>query len=241
MKWFKVHAEIINDPKIRALAFEDRWHFVAIMALTADGTLDEPADLRDELVSVALGLHGIDLEKAKARLMRLRLIGDNWKPTRWEKRQESADPTSAERQRRWKESRAQSKTYEVETVSNALGNALCNGTSNAQKKKKKREEELEETSCDVSRATTATRFVPPTAEAVREYCAYSGHHIDAERFIDHYTANGWRVGKVPMKSWQHAASGWWRRDQEKPMARASPTTRNRSLAEDLTDRSWATQ
>ena len=136
MKWFKVHAEIIHDPKIRALAFEDRWHFVAVMALTADGTLDEPAELRDELVSVALGLHGIDLEKAKARLMRLRFIGDDWKPTRWEKRQACADPTSAERQRRWKESRAQSKACEEETVSNALPN----GASNGQKKKEKREE-----------------------------------------------------------------------------------------------------
>lgn len=234
MKWFKVHAEIIHDPKIRALAFEDRWHFVAIMALTADGTLDEPAELRDELVSVALGLHGIDLEKAKARLMRLRLIGDDWKPTRWEKRQASADPTSAERQRRWKESRAQSKAYEVEAVSNALPN----GASNGQKKKEKREEELEETSVDVSHARKSGRFVPPSAEDVRRYCLETGHHIDAERFVDHYTSNGWRVGKVAMKSWQHAVAGWWRRDQEKPTARASPT-RTRSIAEDLTDRSWA--
>ena len=234
MKWFKVHAEIIHDPKIRALAFEDRWHFVAVMALTADGTLDEPAELRDELVSVALGLHGIDLEKAKARLMRLRLIGDDWKPTRWEKRQASADPTSAERQRRWKESRAQSKAYEEETVSNALGN----GASNGQKKKKKREEELEETSVDVSHTRKSGRFVPPSADDVRRYCRETGHHIDAERFVDHYTSNGWRVGKVAMKSWQHAVAGWWRRDQEKPTARASPT-RTRSIAEDLTDRSWA--
>jgi hypothetical protein len=233
MKWFKVHAEIIHDPKIRALAFEDRWHFVAVMALTADGTLDEPAELRDELVSVALGLHGIDLEKAKARLMRLRLIGGDWKPIQWEKRQASADPTSAERQRRWKESRAQSKAYEDNTVSNALPN----GASNGQKKKEKREEELEETSCDVSRARKAPRFSPPTAEDVDRYCRETGHHIDAERFIDHYASNGWRVGKVPMKSWQHAVAGWWRRDQDKAIPRGG--TRARSIAEDLTDRSWA--
>lgn len=231
MKWFKVHAEIIHDPKIRALAFEDRWHFVAVMALTADGTLDEPAELRDELVSVALGLHGIDLEKAKARLMRLRLIGEDWKPTRWEKRQASTDPTSAERQRRWKESRAQSKAYDDHTVSNALPNGASNG------QKKKREEELEETSYEVSRARTREKFKPPTAEDVQRYCRETGHHIDAERFIDHYTANGWRVGKVPMKSWQHAVAGWWRRDQDKAIPRGG--TRARSLAEDLTDRSWA--
>lgn len=105
MKWFKVHNEIIHDPKIRALAFEDRWHFVAIMCLTNDGTLDEPPELRDELVSVALGLHGVDLEKCKSRLLRLRLIGPDWKPCNWERRQESSDPKAAERMRRFREAR----------------------------------------------------------------------------------------------------------------------------------------
>lgn len=230
MKWFKVYAEIIHDPKIRALAFEDRWHFVALMALTCDGTLDEPADLRDELVSVALGLHGIDLEKAKARLMRLRLISDDWKPSRWDKRQASADPTGAERQRRWKENLAKSKAKQ----SPAVSNGVSNGSTNAQniEVRSKKDSSYEESS-----ARTREKFKPPTAEDVQRYCRETGHHIDAERFIDHYTANGWRVGKVPMKSWQHAVAGWWRRDQDKAIPRGG--TRARSIADDLTDRSWA--
>lgn len=118
MKWFKVYAEIINDPKIRALAYEDRWHFVALMALTCDGTLDEPADLRDELVSVALGLHGIDLEKTKARLMRLRLIGSDWKPVRWDERQASSDPTAAERMRRYRDAKTLKKKEVTDVTRN---------------------------------------------------------------------------------------------------------------------------
>lgn len=102
---------------------------------------------------------------------------------------------------------------------------------------RREEKRLKETSCDVSHAT-GKRFVPPTPEDIRDWCQETGHHIDAERFIDHYTANGWRVGKVPMKSWKAAASGWWRRDQDNPKPRATGT-RARSLAEDLTDRSWA--
>jgi hypothetical protein len=236
MKWFKVHAEIIHDPKIRALAFEDRWHFVAVMALTADGTLDEPAELRDELVSVALGLHGVDLDKAKARLMRLRLIGDDWKPCKWDKRQDSTDPRAAERMRRYRAAITDEKQRVATPERNVTRNVTA--TLRVEERREKREEELEETSCDASRARKAPRFSPPTAEDVNRYCRETGHHIDAERFIDHYASNGWRVGKVPMKSWQHAVAGWWRRDQEKPTARASPT-RTRSIAEDLTDRSWA--
>lgn len=118
MAWFKVHAEIIHDPKIRALAFEDRWHFVALMALTCDGTLDEPEEFRDELVSVALGLHGIDLDKTKARLMRLRLIRPDWKPVRWEERQASSDPTAAERMRRHRESKTLKKKEVTDVTRN---------------------------------------------------------------------------------------------------------------------------
>lgn len=236
MKWFKVYAEIIHDPKIRALAFEDRWHFVALMALTCDGTLDEPEELRDELVSVALGLHSVDLEKVKARLMRLRLIGDDWKPSKWDKRQDSTDPRAAERMRRYRESVRDEKTGDESVTRNVTRNVTA--TLRVEERREKREEELEETSSDVSPATKSERFVPPTPEDVRRYCSETGHHIDAERFVDHYTSNGWRVGKVRMKSWQHAVAGWWRRDQERPQARGSPT-RTRSLAEDLTDRSWA--
>lgn len=36
----------------------------------------------------------------------------------------------------------------------------------------------------------------------------------ADKFYNHYQANGWKVGKNPMKSWQAAASGWITRDSE---------------------------
>ena len=124
MKWFKLHNEIIHDPKIRALAFEDRWHFVALMALTNDGTLDEPEDLRDELVSVALGLHGVDLDKCKARLIRMRLIGADWRPCNWDKRQESSDPKAAERQRRYKANLLKGKGINV-TEAEVTRNLRC--------------------------------------------------------------------------------------------------------------------
>lgn len=103
MKWLKLHNDIIHDPKIRALAYEDRWHFVALMVLMNDGTLDEPESIRDELVEVCLGLHGIDLANLKNRLVRLRLIDDGWRPVQWESRQAAKDATGAERQKKFRE------------------------------------------------------------------------------------------------------------------------------------------
>ena len=52
------------------------------------------------------------------------------------------------------------------------------------------------------------RFIPPTMEDVQAYIAEKGYRIDPQRFIDHYEANGWRVGRNPMKSWQAAVRTW---------------------------------
>jgi hypothetical protein len=32
--------------------------------------------------------------------------------------------------------------------------------------------------------------------------------VEAEKFVNYYTSNGWRVGKNPMKSWSAAANNW---------------------------------
>lgn len=70
-------------------------------------------------------------------------------------------------------------------------------------------------------------FVPPTVEEVRDYCQANGlEHVDAEFFIDHYTANGWVVGKssIKMKSWQATVRNWERRAKEKLGLKQSGTS-----------------
>lgn len=58
------------------------------------------------------------------------------------------------------------------------------------------------------------RFTPPTIEEVEAYCNESKYKIDAERFIAHYSSNGWMVGKNKMKDWKAAVRNWWLRDNE---------------------------
>ena len=55
----------------------------------------------------------------------------------------------------------------------------------------------------------------PTLEEVKAYCSERGNKVDPERFIDYYTANGWRVGKNPMKDWKAAVRTWERSDVQK--------------------------
>lgn len=52
------------------------------------------------------------------------------------------------------------------------------------------------------------RFTPPTYEQVADYCKERGKGVDPERWFNYYTANGWKVGKNPMKDWKAAVMTW---------------------------------
>lgn len=54
------------------------------------------------------------------------------------------------------------------------------------------------------------RFVPPTLTEVQSYCSERKNSVDAQRFIDYYIANGWKVGKNKMKDWKAAVRTWER-------------------------------
>lgn len=54
------------------------------------------------------------------------------------------------------------------------------------------------------------RFTPPTVDEVRAYCKERQNNVDAERFVDYYTSNGWHVGKNSMKDWKAAVRTWER-------------------------------
>lgn len=62
---------------------------------------------------------------------------------------------------------------------------------------------------------TQTRFIKPTVDEVKEYCEERKNNVDAERFVDYYTANGWKVGKNQMKDWKAAVRTWEKGDKKK--------------------------
>jgi uncharacterized protein YdaU (DUF1376 family) len=55
--------------------------------------------------------------------------------------------------------------------------------------------------------------VQPTLEEVQEYCKTRQNSVDAQAWFDHYTSNGWKVGRVPMKDWRAAVRTWERNSQ----------------------------
>lgn len=60
------------------------------------------------------------------------------------------------------------------------------------------------------------RFAPPTRDQVLLEAAKCGlPEVEVDKFLAYYGSNGWRVGKSPMRSWQHALSGWTARWRER--------------------------
>ena len=56
----------------------------------------------------------------------------------------------------------------------------------------------------------SNKFVAPTLDEVTAYCNERHNNVDANRFIDYYTSNGWMVGKNKMKDWKAAVRNWER-------------------------------
>lgn len=101
----------------------------------------------------------------------------------------------------------------------------CNGYSNVtvtecnptdKEEDKDRDIDIEEEKKEIKKCKTASRFTPPTLDEVNAYCSERNNNVDAQRFIDYYTANGWKVGRNSMKDWKAAVRTWERSDDSKP-------------------------
>lgn len=58
------------------------------------------------------------------------------------------------------------------------------------------------------------RFKRPTKDEVVRYASGIGHpSFDAQKFMDYYNANGWKVGRNPMEDWEATVRNWIRRDE----------------------------
>ena len=67
------------------------------------------------------------------------------------------------------------------------------------------------------------RFTKPTIEEVQAYCQERNKGVDAQKWYDYYSANGWKVGKNPMKDWRAAVRTWERGDSGARNSRVSFT------------------
>lgn len=86
-------------------------------------------------------------------------------------------------------------------------------------KERERDEEIEkerDSGADAPKRKTKTGFKIPLVDEVSAYCAERHNSIDPDKFVDYYTAQGWKLSNgQPMKDWRAAVRNWEHRESDK--------------------------
>lgn len=102
LPWFRVYHRMIDDERLRLLAFEDRWHFVALLCLKADGLLDAERDeMWERKIALKLGVQLRELDEIQRRLTAVGLVDCDLQPVKWDELQFRSD-NSTERVRAYR-------------------------------------------------------------------------------------------------------------------------------------------
>lgn len=104
-------------------------------------------------------------------------------------------------------------------ASKALASCYGDGTVTVPLGEKRREEESRPVS---------QKFIPPTVEEVAQYCAQRKNGIDAQKFVSHYEASGWKRGNTKIKNWKACVITW-----EKNNSDTKPTNGTNGIAGDI--------
>lgn len=104
-------------------------------------------------------------------------------------------------------------------------------TKHTKEKEKEKENILSPPNVEdsIARTPARKRFTPPTLAEVTAYCRERQNAVDPQRFIDYYTANGWKVGKNSMKDWKAAVRTWDGRQRDSATAQRSSLDETRAV------------
>ena len=81
---------------------------------------------------------------------------------------------------------------------------------------------------------TRKAFSPPSVDEVKSYCTERNNSVDAEKFVDYYSSNGWMVGKNKMKDWKAAVRTWEKNQygNQKKTSSENDTSKFKNYTED---------
>ena len=87
---------------------------------------------------------------------------------------------------------------------------------------------------DVPEKKTRKTLYPPSVDEVKAYCSERKNSVDAEKFVDYYSSNGWMVGKNKMKDWKAAVRTWEKNQygNQKKTSSENDTSKFKNYTED---------
>lgn len=214
MQWFRMYAEAIDDEKLRLLAFEDRWHFVALLCLKSTGLLDEPdSAIKKQKICVKLGLDSLELETVMKRLETVGLVSSSGQPVNWNKRQFLSD-SSTSRVRAFRERNRNVTVTPSDTESD----------TDTESEKNKNQDR----SARAARSARATRLPINFALTPERRAIAEAEKADPDREFENFTDH-WRAAsgqKARKNDWDATWRIWCRRAPDfKPRPRFPSDTR----------------
>jgi hypothetical protein len=206
-----MYSEFVSDPKVQLLAFEDQRHFIALLCLKCNETLDSDApspNYRDRMIAKALGLSPDAAMEAKRRLVEVGLIDADWQPTKWDARQYDSDSSTA----RTRAYRERQREQSHETSQERSENVTVTDKSRAEQSREGRKRPAKRCPPD---------FVPDLAYASAEVPDMDAEE-ESRKFRD------WEF-KTPRSDWAACWRTWVRNAREsgryakrRPMAGSNP-------------------
>lgn len=104
-------------------------------------------------------------------------------------------------------------------------------TKHTKEKEKEKENILSSPNVEdgIVRTPARKRFTPPTLAEVTAYCRERQNAVDPQRFIDYYTARGWKLNKTSMKDWKAAVRTWEGKQRDSATAQRSSLDETRAV------------
>lgn len=84
---------------------------------------------------------------------------------------------------------------------------------------------------NTSKNKTYRESRPESVEAVRVYCQERNNGVNPEAFFNYYEANGWKVGRNPMKDWKAAVRNWETKDGRGPRSKGGAQSNGTMFAD----------
>jgi hypothetical protein len=222
--WLRLYAEAIDDDKLRLLAFEDRWHYVALLCCKAQGILDEAGALLMRRVAVKLGVQLRELDEIARRLAEVELIDrETLQPLGWDARQfvSDADATAAERKRRQRErGKAANDVTDASRVTVTDMSRVTVTSGHGDVTRTDTETDTEEqplpsvvVACAHEREEPTTTTAPTARPAVRQHPRQNFQQLLKGEITDAYREILESAGALPIAQWTanrtFKAQMWW--------------------------------
>lgn len=209
LPWCRLYTEFAFDPKVQILAFEDQRHYVILLCLKGNGTLDGASaskDYRERIVAKGLGLDPVAAVEAKRRLMEGGLIDADWHPIKWESRQCKSDHSAAERKREQRNRDKERDGHDDVTTESRDSHVLDKSRGDKSREEKIKKRRRASSPPKILSAKVPPDFVPDVDHALAKI-----PDMDVEAELEKF--RGWEFDP-PRCDWSRTWSNWVQRAKD---------------------------